>query len=99
MSMTNGPVPASSSASRMTGDEFPVDQHHFGLGMAQDEANRSGIEPRIDRAQHGTQSRHRVMGLQHLRNVGGQDRDRIARADARPASAEARRRVRSRNWA
>ena len=76
---------------RHHGAVLAVGQQHLGLAVLQDEGDRGGIEPGVDRAEHGAQSGHRVVRLQHLRNVGCQDRHRIALADtgARESAGEA----------
>ncbi|MPL88378.1 hypothetical protein SDC9_34398 [bioreactor metagenome] len=62
--------------------EFRVDEDHLAFGMAEDEGHGFGIETGVDRVQHRAGHRHREMRLEHLRDVGRHDRDRVALAVA-----------------
>ena len=64
------------------GREFRIDDQHLGLGMAENEADRRRIEPRIDGVEHGAGHGHGEMELEHLRHIGRDHRDRIANPDA-----------------
>ena len=62
--------------------EFAVEDQHLRAGMAEDEAHRRRIEPRVDRAQHGVRHRHGHVRVEHFRDVRQQHGDDIARRDA-----------------
>ena len=64
------------------GDEFAVDQDRLRLAMVEDIGDGRGIEPGVQRVQHGAGHRHAVMAFQHLRRVRQQRRHRVAAADA-----------------
>ena len=60
------------------GRKFAVGEHEFGFAMVEDEGDRRGIEPVIQRVQHAAGERDGVMRFEHRRNVGRKDRDRLA---------------------
>ena len=64
------------------GRERAVGEQHLGLGVVEDEAERGGIQPVVERVEHGATHGNAVVRLQHRRRVGGHDGDRIAGADA-----------------
>ena len=62
--------------------ELGVGDEHLGLAVLQHERDRLGVEPRVERIEHAAGHRHAEMRLDHLRRVGGHQRDRVADADA-----------------
>ena len=63
--------------------EFTVGEQHLRLAMLQAIGQRAGVEPGIQRVQHGPRHRHAEMRLVHFRRVGGHHRHRLAALDAR----------------
>jgi hypothetical protein len=62
--------------------KFAVDNKHFAFGVIEGEAENRGVEPRIERVEHGARHRHPVMRLDHGRRVGEHHRDGVAALDA-----------------
>ena len=67
--------------------KFRIDQDDFGAAMIELKGNGSGIEPDVERVEHGAGHGHRKMHLVHCRDVRQHRRDRIAAADV-PAGEE-----------
>ena len=61
--------------------EFEIDDEDFRLGMIEHEGDRCRIEPRVERVQHAARHGYAMMGFEHRRCVGEQDRDGVAAAD------------------
>ncbi len=62
--------------------EFTVGDQDLGFAVIEREADDGGIEPGIDRIEHGPGHRDTVMRLQHRRDVGQHHRDGVAAFDA-----------------
>ena len=71
--------------------KFRIDQDDLGAAMIELEGDRGGIEPDVERVEHGARHRHRKMHLVHRRDVRQHRRDRVAAADA--AAGEIRRKA------
>ena len=71
--------------------KFRIDQDDLGAAMIELEGDRGGIEPDVERVEHGARHRHRKMHLVHRRDVRQHRRDGIAAADA--AAGEIRRKT------
>jgi hypothetical protein len=54
----------------------------FSLGLAEDQGDGRGVEPGVDRAEHGAKPGHGVMRLKERRHVRRDDGDGIALPDA-----------------
>ncbi|MNE28849.1 hypothetical protein D3C80_1223070 [compost metagenome] len=67
------------------GAKLPVHQYHPALGMLEDEGHGLGIEPGVDGVEHGAAHGYPEVGLEHGRDIGGDDGNRIPLADAVPA--------------
>ncbi len=64
--------------------KLPVRQQQFALPMIEDEGQRRGIQPGVQRIQDGAGHGHAEMRLQHRRDVGGHHGDRIPLPDPPP---------------
>ena len=62
--------------------ELGIDDQDLGLAMLEDEGDPLGIQPRVDRVQHRARHGHAEMRFEHLGDVGGDDRHRVAAPDA-----------------
>ena len=64
------------------GVELAVGQQQLGLAVLQAEGDEGRIEADIDGVEDGADHGRGVVGLQHRRRVGGEDRHRVAALDA-----------------
>ena len=83
MSTTIGRLAAELLQRRRDGGvELAVGEEQLGLAVLQAEGDQRRIEADVDRVEHRADHRRRVVRLQHGRDVGGQNRHRIAAPDA-----------------
>ena len=61
--------------------EFRIDQNDFRAAMIELKRDRTGIQPDVERVEHGAGHRDRKMHFVHRRDVRQHRRDRIATAD------------------
>jgi hypothetical protein len=62
--------------------EFAVRDQHLGFAVVHLPGQQRGVQPRIERIEHGAQGRHGVMRLHHLGCIGQHHADRAAAAHA-----------------
>ncbi len=62
--------------------KFPVHDQDFRFAMIQNKGDGRRIQPVIQRVDDRPRERHAIMRLQHLRDIGREDRHRIATANA-----------------
>jgi hypothetical protein len=68
-----------------TGGELAVGDQHAGLAVLQHEGDGLGVEPGVQRVEHGAAHRHAEVRLEHGRRVGQHRGHGVADADATPA--------------
>ena len=61
--------------------ELAIDEQDLGLAMLEDEGDGLGVEPHVERVEHGAGHRHAKMRLDHGRRVRQHGRDRLAGPD------------------
>ena len=64
------------------GGELRIDQQDLRTAMVELERDRGGVEPDVQRVEHGAGHRHREMRLVHRRQVRQHGGDRVAATDA-----------------
>ena len=62
--------------------KFAVGDQHLGLAVVERERDDGGVEPGVDRVEHGAGHGHAVVRFQHRRHIGQHHRHRIAALDA-----------------
>ena len=58
--------------------ELAIGDQHLGLGVAEDEADRGGVEPVVEGVEHRAAHRHAEVRFEHLRDVRRYQRDGVA---------------------
>ena len=66
----------------MTGAEFAVGDQHLGLAVLEDEGDRLGVEPDVERVEDGARHRHAIGRLKRLGHIWRHDRDSVAAPNA-----------------
>jgi hypothetical protein len=61
--------------------EFAVGQQHLGFAVLEDEGDRVGIEPNVERVEHGARHRHAERRLEAFGHVGRHDGNRVPAPD------------------
>ena len=61
-----------------------VSDHHLGRAVLEDIGDRVGIEPRVDRIEHGAEDRHAVVRIKHRRDIRQHHSDDVAALYAEP---------------
>ena len=62
--------------------KLAVGDQHLGIGVIEDEGDEGGVEPGVQRVEHGAGHRHAVMRFDQRRRVGEHHRDGVAALDA-----------------